>query len=166
MIGIGGAGMCGLAEMLADKGYRVSGSDAAAGSITAHLQERGLEIYHGHLAEQLADDVDMVVISSAIPADNQELQAARERGLMVIKRGTLLAQLFNQTKGIAVAGAHSKTTGAAGHQARRCAQGRLLRRARRGDHRALRADGGGPHRADAGGLRGRPLRLRGNPGGG
>ena len=56
--------------------------------------------------------------------------------------------------------------GAAGHQARRCAQGRLLRRARRGDHRALRADGGGPHRADAGGLRGRPLRLRGNPGGG
>lgn len=110
MIGIGGAGMCGLAEMLADKGYRVSGSDAAAGSVTAHLQERGLEIYHGHLAEQLADDVDMVVISSAIPADNQELQAARERGLMVIKRGTLLAQLFNQTKGIAVAGAHGKTT--------------------------------------------------------
>ena len=108
-IGIGGAGMSALAYVLIKRGYDVSGSDLNAGHMSAHLAEEGAMVYMGHDACQV-DDADAVVISTAIHPNNPELVAAKEKGLPVLHRSDVLAALLNNDLGVAVAGAHGKTT--------------------------------------------------------
>ena len=108
-IGIGGIGMSGIAEILVNLGYTVSGSDLRESEITARLRDLGAEISVGHAAEQLGYP-EAVVTSSAIPASNPELAEARRRKLPVISRGELLAELMRVKYGIAVAGSHGKTS--------------------------------------------------------
>lgn len=108
-IGIGGAGMSAIAYVLLKRGYHVSGSDLAQGRMSAHLAQEGAVIYVGHKAEQV-EGVDAVVISTAIHQDNPELAAAKERGIPVLHRSDVLAALLNDASGVAVAGAHGKTT--------------------------------------------------------
>lgn len=110
-VGIGGAGMSGWASVAAELGATVSGSDAADSQILAALRERGIEAKAGHRASNLPTvDGTEVVRSSAIPDSNPELIAARERGLPVMERAELLAELTALRRTIAVAGAHGKTT--------------------------------------------------------
>ncbi|MBC7341306.1 MAG: UDP-N-acetylmuramate--L-alanine ligase [Clostridia bacterium] len=109
-IGIGGIGMSALARVLLADGYQISGSDLKASSIINELVLAGAKVRIGHHHSYLPADTDLVVVSSAIGEDNPELQAARELNLPVIKRGQLLALLMKNKKGIAVAGAHGKTT--------------------------------------------------------
>lgn len=108
-IGIGGAGMSAIAYVLLKRGYEVSGSDLNAGHMSAHLAEEGAMVYMGHAACQV-DDAEAVVISTAIHPDNPELVAAKERNLMVLHRSDVLAAIMNAADGVAVAGAHGKTT--------------------------------------------------------
>jgi UDP-N-acetylmuramate--alanine ligase len=108
-IGIGGAGMSGLALVCDELGAMVSGSDRAASSYTERLRAAGLEPLIGHDAANLPDGAE-VVVSTAIGEDNPELSLARERGLMVRHRGALLAELCDEKRLIAVAGTHGKTT--------------------------------------------------------
>ena len=108
-IGIGGAGMSALAYVLIKRGYDVSGADLNAGHMSAHLAEEGAMVYMGHDACQV-DDADAVVVSTAIHANNPELVAAKAKGLPVLHRSDVLAALLNNAKGVAVAGAHGKTT--------------------------------------------------------
>jgi UDP-N-acetylmuramate--alanine ligase len=109
-IGIGGAGMSGLARILLDLGIRVSGSDLRTSSYLNNLEEKGAIVTIGHAVENLQPGVDQVVVSSAIPSSNVELQEALRLGLSVITRGDLLAELMGHHQGIAVVGAHGKTT--------------------------------------------------------
>jgi UDP-N-acetylmuramate--alanine ligase len=108
-IGIGGAGMSGIAEVMHNLGYQVSGSDQASTAVTRRLAELGMRIDRGHQAEHVAE-VDVVVVSSAIRADNPELMAARQRRLPVVPRAEMLGELMRFRRGIAVAGTHGKTT--------------------------------------------------------
>ncbi|MEO7761367.1 MAG: UDP-N-acetylmuramate--L-alanine ligase [Casimicrobiaceae bacterium] len=108
-VGIGGAGMSGIAEVLANLGYQVSGSDLAAGPVTARLAQLGVQISRGHAAGHMAG-ADVVVVSTAVQPDNQEVVAARERGIPVIPRALMLAELMRFKQGIAIAGTHGKTT--------------------------------------------------------
>jgi UDP-N-acetylmuramate--alanine ligase len=108
-VGIGGIGMSGLAEVLIQLGYRVSGSDLKLSAATQHLAGRGAVIFEGHAAENVAG-ANAVVVSSAVRPDNPEVVEARRRGIPVIPRGELLAELMRQKFGIAVAGSHGKTT--------------------------------------------------------
>lgn len=110
-IGIGGAGMSALAYVLLRRGYDVSGSDLNAGHMSAHLAEEGAMVYMGHDACQVYD-AEAVVVSTAIHPDNPELVEARKRGIPVLHRSEVLAALLNaeQARGVAVAGAHGKTT--------------------------------------------------------
>jgi UDP-N-acetylmuramate--alanine ligase len=108
-VGIGGIGMSGIAELLANLGYRVSGSDAKASELTERLASLGVEISIGHRADNVGD-VDVVVFTSAARADNPELAAARTRRIPVIPRAELLGELMRLRFGIAVAGAHGKTS--------------------------------------------------------
>lgn len=108
-VGIGGAGMSGIAEILLALGYRVSGSDARRGEAVERLEERGAKVWIGHDAHHV-EGAHVVVYSSAVPADNVELQAARRRQIPVIPRGEMLAELMRLKYGIAVAGTHGKTT--------------------------------------------------------
>jgi UDP-N-acetylmuramate--alanine ligase len=108
-IGIGGVGMSGIAEVLCTLGYSVSGSDRSDSAATRRLAAMGATIHLGHAAEHLVD-VDVVVVSSAIRADNPELRAARERRIPVVPRAEMLAELMRFRRGIAVAGTHGKTT--------------------------------------------------------
>ncbi len=108
-VGIGGIGMSGLAEILLDMGYRVSGSDLRSSALTEGLAQRGAVIYQGHDAANLGD-AKGVVVSSAVREGNPEVAEARRRGLPVIPRGELLAELMRLKFGIAVAGSHGKTT--------------------------------------------------------
>lgn len=108
-IGIGGIGMSGIAEILLNLGYTVTGSDLRDSPITARLRELGATVCTGHAAENL-DDPEAVVTSSAIPGNNSELAEARRRKLPVISRGELLAELMRVKYGIAIAGSHGKTT--------------------------------------------------------
>lgn len=108
-IGIGGAGMSAIAKVLLEAGNIITGSDLKRSEVTARLEEMGATIHIGHRVTNLGH-ADMVVVSSAIPANNVELVAAREAGIPVIQRGEMLAQLMEGRKGIAVAGAHGKTT--------------------------------------------------------
>lgn len=108
-IGIGGAGMSALAYVLIKRGYDVSGSDISAGHMSARLAEEGAMVFMGHDACQVSD-ADAVVVSTAIHRDNAELKAARERNIPVLHRSDVLAALLNQADGVAVAGAHGKTT--------------------------------------------------------
>ncbi len=108
-IGIGGAGMCGIAEVLCNQGYRVTGSDAKASNVTRRLAELGMRVGIGHSSEHLAG-ADVVVCSTAIPEDNPELLYARENRIPVVPRAEMLAELMRYRHGIAVAGTHGKTT--------------------------------------------------------
>jgi UDP-N-acetylmuramate--alanine ligase len=108
-VGIGGAGMSGIAEVLLTQGYRVTGSDLAPGSVTRRLTELGAQIHAAHAPENIAG-ADVVVVSSAVAADNPEVLAARAKGVAVIPRALMLAELMRLKQGIAVAGTHGKTT--------------------------------------------------------
>ena len=108
-VGIGGAGMCGLAEILQVSGYSVSGSDLRASAITRRLEELGVRVAIGHRADAI-EDADVVVYSSAIRATNPELVAAAERGIPAIPRAEMLAELMRMKYGVAIAGSHGKTT--------------------------------------------------------
>src|SRR6185503_16372433 len=108
-VGIGGIGMSGLAELLANLGYRVSGSDAKRSEVTDRLSSLGVDVRVGHNAGNVGD-VDVVVFSSAIRRDNPELIAAESRRIAVVARAELLGELMRLRFGIAVAGAHGKTT--------------------------------------------------------
>jgi UDP-N-acetylmuramate--alanine ligase len=108
-VGIGGIGMSGLAEVLLELGYRVSGSDLKFSPITERLAANGAVIVQGHKAENIAG-AKAVVVSSAVQTDNPEVVAARKLAIPVIPRGELLAELMRQKFGIAVAGSHGKTT--------------------------------------------------------
>ena len=108
-VGIGGIGMSGIAEVLLNLGYRVSGSDLKETEITKRLKGLGASLSFGHNPENLKD-ADVVVISSAVRFDNPEVKAAHERNIPVIPRAEMLAELMRLKYGIAVAGAHGKTT--------------------------------------------------------
>ncbi len=108
-VGIGGIGMSGIAEILLNQGFRVSGSDLAITEITRHLVEVGATVYEGHNPENL-HDVDVLVYSSAVSQDNTEVMAAIERKIPVIRRAEMLAEVMRLHHGIAVAGTHGKTT--------------------------------------------------------
>jgi UDP-N-acetylmuramate--alanine ligase len=109
-VGIGGTGMCGLAEILLSLGYEVSGSDLATGTdATERLARLGAKIYTGHAAEN-ARGADLLVVSSAVGEGNPEVREARRLGLPVLKRGEMLAEIMRLKYGVAIAGAHGKTT--------------------------------------------------------
>ena len=108
-VGIGGAGMSGIAEVLATQGYLVSGSDLGASAATARLQKLGVAIAIGHAASNVAG-ADAVVVSTAVAPDNPEVAAARENGIPIVPRALMLAELMRLKEGIAVAGTHGKTT--------------------------------------------------------
>src|SRR5213075_374506 len=108
-VGIGGMGMCGIAEVLANMGYKVTGSDMNDTEITRHLAEIGCKVSQGHRADNLGE-ADVVVVSSAIKGYNPEIEAARARQIPVIPRAEMLGELMRMKYGIAVAGAHGKTT--------------------------------------------------------
>ena len=108
-VGIGGIGMSGLAELLMNLGYEVSGSDMHPSEITDRLQSLGARIFAGHDANNVAG-ADVAIFSSAVKLSNPEMIAARQRGIMTLPRAELLAELMELRKGIAIAGAHGKTT--------------------------------------------------------
>ncbi|MET8471337.1 UDP-N-acetylmuramate--L-alanine ligase [Streptomyces sp. NPDC006422] len=109
-IGIGGAGMSGIAKILAQRGAEVAGSDARESATAQALRERGATVHIGHDAAHLAADASCVVVSSAIREDNPELARARELGIPVVHRSDALASLMEGLRPIAVAGTHGKTT--------------------------------------------------------
>jgi UDP-N-acetylmuramate--alanine ligase len=108
-VGVGGAGMCGLAEILHNLGFDVSGSDIKRSAATERLRNMGVTVYEGHAAENAAD-AEVVVVSTAVPRDNVEVVAAERRGVPVIARAEMLAELMRLKRGIAVCGTHGKTT--------------------------------------------------------
>jgi UDP-N-acetylmuramate--alanine ligase len=108
-VGIGGIGMSGIAEILLNQGFRVSGSDIALTEVTRHLQDLGATVYEGHDPANLKD-VDVLVYSSAVSSDNPEMHAATGRKIPVIRRAEMLAEVMRLHHGIAVAGTHGKTT--------------------------------------------------------
>lgn len=110
MVGIAGAGMSGIAKVLAEQGFKVTGSDLQSNSITRQLEQIGITVYRGHSSSHIQEGVDLLVVSSAIPNDNTEVVLAHHREIPVLKRGQMLASLVNGCRGIAVAGAHGKTT--------------------------------------------------------
>ncbi|GAB7079815.1 UDP-N-acetylmuramate--L-alanine ligase [Megalodesulfovibrio paquesii] len=109
MLGIGGAGMSGIAEVLLNLGYTVSGSDLSDGPVVQRLRELGATIYKGHARGQVGE-ADVVVKSTAISSENPELQEAMELGVPIIPRAEMLAELMRLKAGVAVAGTHGKTT--------------------------------------------------------
>jgi len=108
-IGIGGSGMSGLASILLDLGYKISGSDIVTSKITKRLADKGATIFKGH-NENNVEKADLVVISSAISESNSEIRGAIDRKINMIKRAEMLARLMNNKYGIAVAGTHGKST--------------------------------------------------------
>lgn len=108
-VGIGGTGMCGIAEVLHNEGYCISGSDMAGNAATQHLQQIGVKVYAGHDAQHIAG-ADVVVTSTAVKTDNPEVTAAREHKIPVIPRAMMLAEIMRFGRGIAIAGTHGKTT--------------------------------------------------------
>lgn len=108
-IGIGGSGMCGIAEVLMNQGYAVSGSDLHASPVTTRLARLGATIYEGHQRENVINS-NVVVVSSAIDEDNPEIAEARARRIPVVPRAEMLAEIMRYRHGIAVAGTHGKTT--------------------------------------------------------
>ena len=109
-VGIGGIGMSGIAEVLITLGYRVQGSDAKASKITDRLVKLGATFFEGQRAENIGEEVGVVVISSAIKPGNPELEEARRRGLPVVRRAEMLAELMRLRSNVAIAGTHGKTT--------------------------------------------------------
>jgi UDP-N-acetylmuramate--alanine ligase len=108
-VGIGGSGMNGIAEVLLNLGFQVSGSDLSESAVTQRLQALGASIHYGHDASNLKD-ADAVVTSTAVKADNPEVIAAREQRIPIVPRAVMLAELMRLRQGIAVAGTHGKTT--------------------------------------------------------
>ncbi len=108
-VGIGGIGMSGIAEILLNQGFKVSGSDKVMTDITERLSSLGIKIYKGHSPDNLAD-VDVLVYSSAVTLDNSEVKAAVERKIPIIKRAEMLAEVMRMKYGIGIAGTHGKTT--------------------------------------------------------
>jgi UDP-N-acetylmuramate--alanine ligase len=108
-VGIGGAGMAGIAEVLVNLGYSVSGTDVKFTGVTERLRSLGARVAEGHAAENLRD-ADVVVVSSAVAADNPEIVAAHSRRIPVVRRAEMLAELMRFRYGIAIAGTHGKTT--------------------------------------------------------
>ncbi|HEY6095186.1 MAG TPA: Mur ligase domain-containing protein, partial [Gallionellaceae bacterium] len=108
-VGIGGAGMNGIAEVLLNQGFKVSGSDLADNVATQRLKSLGATVYQGH-AESNLTDADAVVVSTAVSSDNPEVVAARARKIPVVPRAMMLAELMRLRQGIAIAGTHGKTT--------------------------------------------------------
>lgn len=109
MIGIGGTGMSGIAEVLVNLGYHVSGSDLRESAVTARLVQQGIRLYVGHNGDNVKG-ADVLVVSSAVNENNPEVQAARAVRIPVIRRAEMLAELMRYRHGIAVAGTHGKTT--------------------------------------------------------
>jgi UDP-N-acetylmuramate--alanine ligase len=108
-IGIGGAGMSGIAEVFHNLNYHISGSDIADNAMVRHLRDLGIDITIGHRSENVAE-AHVVVVSTAIDEDNPEIEAAREMRIPVVRRAEMLAELMRFRRGIAVAGTHGKTT--------------------------------------------------------
>jgi UDP-N-acetylmuramate--alanine ligase len=108
-VGIGGSGMSGIAEVLANQGYEVSGSDLGASATTQRLAAQGIRVDIGHAAQNVAE-ADAVVVSTAVKEDNPEVRMARERRVPVVPRAQMLAELMRLKQGIAIAGTHGKTT--------------------------------------------------------
>ncbi|TDQ57990.1 UDP-N-acetylmuramate--L-alanine ligase [Mesocricetibacter intestinalis] len=108
-VGIGGAGMGGIAEVLLNKGYKITGSDINQNAVTNRLSALGAKIYFGHAPENV-ENASVVVVSSAIKADNLEVVAAHEKRIPVIQRAQMLAEIMRFRHGIAIAGTHGKTT--------------------------------------------------------
>ncbi|OTG85024.1 UDP-N-acetylmuramate--L-alanine ligase [Acinetobacter sp. ANC 4648] len=108
-VGIGGAGMCGIAEVLKNQGYKISGSDIKASKTTAQLEENGIKVYIGHAAENIKG-ANVLVVSTAIDTENLEIKTAIETRIPVVRRAEMLGELMRYRHGIAVAGTHGKTT--------------------------------------------------------
>ena len=108
-VGIGGIGMSGIAEVLANLGYTVTGSDVADSANVKRLRDKGIKVAIGHKADNI-DGADVVVVSSAIKRDNPELVAARAKRLPVVRRAEMLAELMRLKSCVAIAGTHGKTT--------------------------------------------------------
>jgi UDP-N-acetylmuramate--alanine ligase len=108
-VGIGGAGMSGMAKILHNLGYNISGSDNTPTEVTEHLESLGIRVYSGHSAQQVAG-ADLVVISSAVNESNPEVAEALERGIPVIKRAEMLGELMRLKFSVGIAGSHGKTT--------------------------------------------------------
>jgi len=108
-VGIGGAGMSGIAEVLVNQGFEVSGSDLAESGTTRHLARLGARVYRGHSADHI-EGADVLVVSTAVASGNPEVQAARQARIPVVPRAEMLAELMRFRRGIAVAGTHGKTT--------------------------------------------------------
>lgn len=108
-IGIGGAGMCGIAEVLLNQGYAITGSDMRASAVTERLQSLGAKVFIGHAPEHVAE-ADVVVFSSAVTDSNPEMQAARQAGKPTIARAQMLGELMRYRHAVAIAGTHGKTT--------------------------------------------------------
>jgi len=108
-VGIGGAGMSGIAEVFLNLGYQISGSDLSASAVTDRLQALGAKVAIGHAAQH-TEGADCLVLSSAVSADNPEVMAARARRIPLVPRAMMLAELMKLKQGIAVAGTHGKTT--------------------------------------------------------
>ena len=110
-IGIGGISMSGLAEILMDEGFTVSGSDAHRSELTDNLEARGVKVYIGQKAENIQDGIDVVVYTAAIHPDNPEFQEVKRRGIPMLTRAELLGEMMrNYKNAIAIAGTHGKTT--------------------------------------------------------
>ncbi|MBQ0756487.1 MAG: UDP-N-acetylmuramate--L-alanine ligase [Amphritea sp.] len=108
-VGIGGVGMCGIAEVLLNQGYQISGSDIRASATTDRLEQMGAEIFIGHSSDNITA-ANVVVTSTAVNNENPEVSAARERRIPIVRRAEMLAELMRYRHGIAVAGTHGKTT--------------------------------------------------------
>lgn len=110
-IGIGGISMSGLAEILKDRGCQVSGTDIKESNVTKHLESLGITIHYGHRAENITDDIDLVVYTAAIHPGNPELEAAKEKQIPLMDRARLLGHIMEEYQySVAVAGTHGKTT--------------------------------------------------------
>ena len=109
-VGIGGIGMSGIAEILLDQGFQVSGSDKQLSEITERLAKLGATIHKGHDPAHVAEDVDALVYSSAVSLDNLEVQEAQRRKIPIIRRAEMLAEVMRLKYGIGIAGTHGKTT--------------------------------------------------------
>ncbi len=109
-VGIGGIGMSGIAEVLNDLNYTVQGSDISDSPNVVRLRNKGMQVFIGHAAENISDDVAAVVVSSAIKKDNPEVKIAREKNIPIVRRADMLGELMRFKRSIAIGGTHGKTT--------------------------------------------------------
>ena len=110
LVGIGGIGMSAIAEILFRQGYNISGSDKSPNEVTGRLEKLGIKIYEGHSAENIREDVNALIYTSAVTMDNPEIVEAIKRKIPIVKRSEMLAELMRNQYGICIAGTHGKTT--------------------------------------------------------